>query len=302
MSPVIPDLVSLSDAHLPAMLDILAHTVYTNALSADWLRYRALEDPSCPADLSLTAQEHGQTVGLIVTRLRSNEGVVKMFAVHPNHRRRGVASALFDELESRLRARRVSKVTVGAVGPNFFVPGVDLRSTDAISFLLHRGYDTDRVTRVDMAVDLARADVDTSAEEDRLGQAGIAVRRARREELPAVAEFALRHFSEGWRFEILETARFDPPPLFVAWQGAEVLSFAAYDVTGLTRFGPTGTRPDYRRRGLGGVLLKRCLSALRERGEAVCEIGWAGPIGYYARAVDAVIHKSYWVFTKTLDE
>ena len=295
------NLIELGPQHRPVMLDILAHTVYTNSLSADWLRYRTLEDPSCPADLSLVAQEHGQTVGVIVTRLRSNEAVVKIFAVHPEHRRQGVASALFDELESRLRARRVSKVTVGAVGPNFFVPGVDLRSTDAISFLLHRGYDTDRVARVDMAVDLARADVDTSAEESRLAEAGIAVHRAKREELPAVAEFALRHFSDGWRFEVLETARFDPPPLFVAWKGAEVLSFGAYDVTGLIRFGPTGTRPDYRRQGLGGVLLKRCLGALRERGEAVCEIGWAGPVGYYARAVNAVIHKSYWSFTKTLE-
>ncbi len=34
----------------------------------------------------------------------------------------------------------------------------------------------------------------------------------------------------------------------------------------------------------------------------VAAIGWAGPIGYYARAVGARIHRVYWSFAKALAE
>mgnify|MGYP005866281417 FL=1 len=81
-----------------------------------------------------------------------------------------------------------------------------------------------------------------------------------------------------------------------------MVAFAAYDVTGPARFGPTGTDPAYRQRGIGGALLKECLRSLRDRGEVVAEIGWAGPIGFYARAVDARIHRVYWGFAKSLGD
>ncbi|MBC7236348.1 MAG: GNAT family N-acetyltransferase [Chloroflexi bacterium] len=296
-----PTLVELASRHLPAMLDILRCTVYTNSLDVEWLHYRSLGDPSCPPSLSLAVEVDGDMVGFVVCRLRNNEGAIKMFAVAPAYRRQGLASTLFDELEARLRSLCVRQVTVGALGPNYFAPGVDLRSTDAISFLLHRGYATDRNTRVDMVVDLQHADLETTQDEERLRADGVTIRRANRADLPNVAAFALHHFSEGWRSEILETARFNPLPLFIATAGTEVIGFAAYDVTGLIRFGPTGTRPDYRRRGIGGVLLKKCLQALRDRGEPIGEISWAGPIGFYARTVGAQIGKSYWLFTKNLE-
>jgi mycothiol synthase len=86
----------------------------------------------------------------------------------------------------------------------------------------------------------------------------------------------------------------------VALDGDRVVSFAAYDVTGLGRFGPTGTHPDYRQRGIGGTLLKLCLHSLRERGDPMAEIIWVGPVAYYARTVSARISRVFWNFNKGL--
>lgn len=126
------------------------------------------------------------------------------------------------------------------------------------------------------------------------------LRRARAEEIGAAAEFARAQFGAGWGQEVSDAVRYEPPPLFVALCGERIVGFAAYDVTGMARFGPTGTHPDHRQRGIGGVLLKMCLRSVRDRGEATAEISWAGPIAFYARAVGARIYRAYWRFGKSL--
>ncbi len=63
-------------------------------------------------------------------------------------------------------------------------------------------------------------------------------------------------------------------------------------------FGPTGTEPSHRGRGLGRVLFYRCLRDLKEQGHATADICWVGPIGYYAHVADAWIHRVFWHLEK----
>ena len=294
------NIIEMTPAHLSDTLAAIQGLDYDDFLDLDWLRYRTLDDPCCSPELLLLAVVEGEIVGFCFGRIREGKGSIKLFGVSKAYRRRGVATALFDEIESRFGARGIGKVTVGAMGPNYFAPGVELQYTDAISFLMHRGYATERTSRVDMAVDLQHTDPDTREVEKRLAEEGMVLRRAEPGDIEATAELALTYFSTGWHYEVSETARFDPPPLFIALDNGRVVGFAAYDVTGRSRFGPTGTRPDYRRRGIGAALLKMCLRSMRDRGDNRAEISWAGPLGFYARAVDARIHKAYWVFHKSL--
>ena len=284
-------------------------------LDEAWLRRLTLDDPTCLPELLLVAESGGALVGFCFGALREGRGVVKVFGVDPRRRRQGIATALLSALEERLCSLGAADVRVGAVAPNYMLPGVELTHTDAIAFLSRRGYQTDRNAHVDMAVSLHRVDLDTRQATRRLGDEGIVIKRADGDEIAVTAAMARETFSATWEAEVSEAARFDPPPLFIAIDarsggrsggrdggrdGGRVVSFAAYDVTGPGRFGPTGTDPAYRQRGIGGVLLKECLRSLRDRGEVMAEIGWAGPIGFYARAVDARIHRAYWGFTKAL--
>lgn len=293
-------LIPMQPEHLPHVLALIAEADLCSYPELTWLHYRTFGDPTCLPELLWVAEEGGQIVGCCIACIRDDRGVIKAFAVRLTHRRRGIATALFDEVEARLRARGVGRVVVEGVAPNYLAPGVDLRHTDAVVFLMQRGYETDRVTRVDMDVDLLQTNLETSADEARLAREGIILRRALPEDIPLAAEFALTHFSAPWQQEVADAAHFTPPPLFIALADSQVVAFAAYDVTGLNRFGPTGTHPDHRRKGIGGALLKMCLRSMRERGGRHAEIGWAGPLGFYARAVGATIGRAYWTFHKEL--
>lgn len=268
----------------------------------EWLRAHTFGDETCAPDLLLLAKKETETVGFCFACLRGDRGVVKLFGVEKGMRRQGIGDVLLDAIETRLRERDARAVAVEGASPNFFLPGVSLEHTDAICFLLKRGYETDRVSRVDMDVDLAQADLDTSAAEALLLQKGIVIRRAQADEVAATADMALAHFSDAWRYEVSDTINYAPIPLFIALHEGRVVGFAAYDVGGPTRFGPTGTDPHYREQGIGAALLKLCLRDIRDRGDRIAEIGWAGPIGFYARAVGARLGRAYWCFHKPLHD
>jgi mycothiol synthase len=294
-------LATLTNERLDAVLALALQLDLGVRLDAAWLRRLTLDDPTCLSELLLVAEDGDAPVGLCFGALREGRGVVKVFGVAKGHRRRGIGTAMLSALEERLASLGATEMRVEGVAPNYLLPGVELTHTDAIAFLLGRGYETDRNGRVDMAVYLHRVDLDSREVTARLRAEGITLRRAEGDEIGATAAMARETFSATWEAEVSEAARFAPPPLFIAREGDRIVSFAAYDVTGPARFGPTGTDPAYRKRGIGGALLKECLRGLRDRGETIAEIGWAGPIAFYARAVNARIHRVYWGFRKPLD-
>ena len=56
-------------------------------------------------DLFLLAEIEGQVVGSVLGGFDGRRGMMYHLAVAPQHRQRGIASALVDELERRLRAK-----------------------------------------------------------------------------------------------------------------------------------------------------------------------------------------------------
>jgi GNAT superfamily N-acetyltransferase len=59
-------------------------------------------------------------------------------------------------------------------------------------------------------------------------------------------------------------------------------------------FGPTGVTEAHRGAGLGKFLLDACLEDQKRMGIERCEIGWVGPVAFYARAAGAVLGPVYW--------
>jgi len=299
------DIIEMSRAHeadVCALLEQLSAEIGFTSMQrlAQFVRARTLDDRTSPPELLLLAAEGSTLSGFCFGAMRSGQGVVKLFGTRPGARRRGFASTLLAELERRMVAQGAREVIVGGVGPLYFVPGVDVGATPAITFLMQRGYASDRTCRVDMRVDLAEANLDTSAAMARLGHEGLAIRRATPEDVVEAASFAQAQFSDVWRHEVSDSALYSPIPLFVARNQHGVVSFAAYDVGGYGRFGPTGTRPDYRHRGIGSLLLKLCLADMRARGDAIADISWAGPLDFYSRSVGARNHRAFWAFRKAL--
>ena len=80
-----------------------------------------------------------------------------------------------------------------------------------------------------------------------------------------------------------------PVTAYIAVDGSRIVGFAAYECTRKDYFGPTGVLPDYRKRGIGLVLLQMSLQGLADLGYAYAVIGGAGPVDFYAKAVGAQV-------------
>ncbi|HOO25419.1 MAG TPA: GNAT family N-acetyltransferase [Clostridiales bacterium] len=105
-----------------------------------------------------------------------------------------------------------------------------------------------------------------------------------------VEEYIEKEFGKGWASEATAALYNDPVSCFISIDEEDnILGFACYDATGKGFFGPTGVSEKARGKGIGSVLLWRCLEGLWDAGYAYGIIGAAGPMDYYAKTVGATI-------------
>jgi GNAT superfamily N-acetyltransferase len=152
-----------------------------------------------------------------------------------------------------------------------------------------------------MTVDLDRARLESSNDEQRLAQGGVFVRRLRPDDEPRFTEW-VRTFGGTWHAEAAGALRRDPVGCHIAVRGegseSEYVGFACHGVNRRAWFGPMGTAESMRGQGVGAVLLRRCLSDQRDAGLRHAEIGWTGPIRFYSRAVGAILDRVFWTYQK----
>ncbi len=294
----------LSEADLPALLRLCQRTLPFDRFTLPLLRRRVLDEPHRTPAYQLTAWDGDRLVGVMLGGVReTDEGPmawIRLVTVDPAYRRRGLASHLLEELEGRLRADGLRRLRVGNSAPNYFWPGLDVRFTSAFCFLQHHGFH--RIGEaVDMQVDLAARDWDTGEEEARLAREGYTIRRLRAEDREAFSAWLQEWWSPVWRYEALSSYENEPISTFVAARDGRICAFASYNVTMFENgFGPMGTEPELRGRGLGRVLFWRCMADMKALGHSTADICWVGPIAFYARVADAWIHRVFWWLEKAL--
>ena len=292
---------TLAPTDLDAVAGLVGRACDLDDLPAALLRRRLLDDPDGDPSLLLGAWSGDRLVGVAagVVRGRPAEriGHVRLLAVEPDARRRGIASALLDELEARLARAGATRLQLGGENPGFIHPGVEVGYTAALCLFQGRGYRMTHETS-NMAVDLTAGDFAAPALEERLAGLEVVVRRVETEDRPTLDAYLAENWSASWRVEMLETLDADPPTGFIALRGPEIVAFAAYGVARPSWFGPTGTNESERGRGIGAALLLRCLDALRAAGHPRAEICWTNVWPFYAKVADARICRWYWQMEK----
>lgn len=274
-------------------------------------------DPDVTDAMVITARDHrGDVAGFGVCVPRGTEpgvGTIKMIAVHPRLHRQGIGSTIMKGLVARLSESGCSKIRLGESPPNYLQPGVDADDDRANAFFRAMGF-VSFGTAQDMTCPLPGLDLDTTADEQRLADAGIVVRRAcareqERERTPnAAAQEAtvLAAIGEQWKAwlpEVQSALALSPPGLHIAeTRDGAFAGFAAHSANNRSVgwFGPMGTHPDFQGLGIGGVLLRRCLRDLRDAGFESATIPWVAPVGFYERAVGARISRSYLRYEMTI--
>lgn len=124
---------------------------------------------------------------------------------------------------------------------------------------------------------------------EKLGSQGVSIKRAMHIDRDRIVEYVAANFSAGWRSECQAAFSRQPVSMFLAVKNREIIGFACYDCTAKGVFGPTGVTAELRGQGVGTVLLRKCLLAMREEGYAYAIIGWVSDaLPFYEKTVGAV--------------
>ncbi len=284
---------------------LLDKSLEHDPVDVDWVREKTFLDQDYNRDLALCGIHNGELVGFTqgIIRTPADHGHVKWFATREDYRGKGVATALFDKIEDGLKRRGAERIGIANAVPGQVDSGLDPRYTAAFVFLQGRGYEH-TATVFNMDCDLALSDWNTGEEERMLTERhGLEARRARREDMQAVLDLLRQHFS-GWIPEVSQCFVRDPITLHVVADGDRIVGFAAYDTTNVGRgwFGPMGTDPDYRRKGIGRITLLRCLADQKRQGHRVSTIPWVGPYGFYWKHCRAVVSRAFWQMWKQVSQ
>jgi mycothiol synthase len=298
------DLRELAETDLPNLLDLCRRTLPLDRFSLPALRRHVLGEPNYNPAYQLSMWDGARLAGVMLGGVREmhNHPVawVRLFAVDAADRRQGLATRLLTDLEGRLRADGCTRLYVANSVPNYFWPGLDIRYTPGLCFLQRFGFQRTG-DAINMQVDLLAGDWDTTAEEARLALAGFVVRRLLPDDRNQFEAWLSEHWSPTWQYEAISSYENDPISTFVALAEDRICAFASYNTTTFEHvFGPTGTEPALRGKGLGRILFFRCMRDLQELGYQTAEICWVGPIAFYARVADAWISRTFWFLEKEL--
>jgi GNAT superfamily N-acetyltransferase len=121
----------------------------------------------------------------------------------------------------------------------------------------------------------------------RLGELGIAIRRAMPSEKHLVVQWVQRTFGAGWASECDVAFANKPVSCFIATGSGEIVGFCCYESSCRNFFGPMGVAESHRGQGIGKALTLSCLQAMAQIGYAYAIIGGVGPADFYAKVAGA---------------
>lgn len=287
------------------LVEFLNNNLAYDRLNETLLSEKLEGDPHWNPGKALVCHDGAKIIGFMQGVIRDINGTrfgyIKLMATDKNHRRQGIAGALYKQLEGSFISDNVEVVRIYDVPKNYFMPGIDPRYTEAVCFAIRMGFKRFGDAS-NMIVNLDESDWDTTKEEKALLNHGIEIKRANAHEKQNVIDFV----KDGWALWIheIETAfKDDPPSIHVAYHQGEIKAFSAHNANnrGTGWFGPMGTHPDVRGKGIGSILLFRCLRDIKLMEQKRAIIPWVDHIDFYAHHANARVDRVFWRYEKLLE-
>ena len=294
----------LQDTDIELLLRLWNRSAQYDQLTPGLLEEKVFDDTDYHRELALVVENGAQLAGFIMGVIRNldseKSGYLKLLAIDPKVQRRSLGSRLLQEIEERLRRADCGAIRLFESNPNYLMPGLDPRYSEAVAFFEKRGYERFGET-ANMEVDLFSQDFETAEDETRLRGEGFEIRRAIMGDHDEVMDLLLRHWP-AWVPEAQRELLNYPVSLHLAFYNGRVVAFSGYDGNNFNTgwFGPMGTDPALRGKGIGGLLLRRCLNDIKAQGHRTAIIPWVGPYAFYTHYCSARISRIFWRYKKDL--
>ncbi len=266
------DLAALADLCARAVADAPSHEELDGALFAPDQPAAVLGDPA---------------TGVVAVVACDDGAHIRLLAVDPAARGRGLGHALVQAAEDWAREAGHRCLITGADPPYFLWPGVPGTET-ALLCLFERRHYARADTNFNMDVDLADLPEDPGGH-----------RLAGPSDRAEVDGFMAADWP-NWRLEVLRAL--DKGNLVIARDGNDsgpVSAFCAFEVNRRGLLGPVAVRLELLGQGRGKGVLLGALHELRRRGATGVSVVWVGPIPPYA-AVGGRVGEVFFVYRKEL--
>lgn len=265
-----------------ALLNLWQMAMPYDRISARQFRTQVLLDPNFQRSKLLVATTNEKIVGFVLCLTRQvplylhgmdpEHAWITAFGVHPDYRRQGIGTALFTTLLELLRSEERVIVEIAPYVPNYFIPGIDVDAyPETIQFLEDRLEFRTLYHAISMGADLTNFQIPDDVHAlmaTRERNDGLSIGVVTSADIPELMPFIIEHFGWDWYRHVQSylLAYFGGSSqqmcVLVARLNGEVVGFCQQREE---RFGPFGVRPDCRGKGIGKLLLFKCLERMNAK-------------------------------------
>lgn len=298
---------NFSKEYLSSTAKLCRQNMHRDIMPDFLLQEKTFKDPDYDPELTLLGfHSDGKSPiafiqGIVRQRESGKMGYIKLLCVDWNERRKGYARMLYEKVEQKMNMQGVKQIRVYESWPNYFMPGIDPFYTEAVCFFERLGFrkigDTSNLT-----ADLASQNFDTESEEKKLAEEKIIFRRAEIDDKETVIRWIQEKFP-AWIGEVSSAYLNYPITIYICEYNGNLIAFSAHEGNnkGTGWFGPMGTSTELRGKGIGGILLKKCLKDMKEMGFIKAVIPWVGPIPFYMYYASSKVERVFWRYEKILE-
>jgi len=241
---------------------------------------RIICDVNFDPNLFLLAEEKNEIIGFAygtkrrtpceASGLQPDNAWLVAMGCHPNHRRKGVGTALVKALEQALAERGAKNLDVGPYATNYFFPGVDKENyASGVEFFKSLGYADKGICS---SMDLNLRNYETPQKyldrQAKMLEQGYAFGHFKMSDYLHLFDFMEKYFPY-WMPNIRENILRGrgEETIQLAWNpGGEVVGFAMRAMDGTPgRFGPFGVASTQQGTGLGAILFHNLVRDMVER-------------------------------------
>jgi len=298
---------NFSQEYLKPVAKLCRQNMHRDIMPDFLLQEKTFGDPDYDPELTLVGLiENGELPiafiqGVVRKRADGKVGYIKLLCVDSNERRKGHARMIYENVEQKMKKQGVKQIRVYESFPNYFMPGIDPFYTEAVCFFERLGYQKIGDTS-NLVADLSLQNFDTETEEKVLLKEKIIFRRAEMSDKENIIKWLQEKFA-AWIGEVSETFTNNPVTLFICELDGKLMAFSAHEGNnkGTGWFGPMGTDTELRGKGIGGILLKKCLKDMKEMGYVKAIIPWVGPIPFYMHYAESKVERVFWRYEKIME-